>query len=482
MPASRYRPWLHQWDVRGHTRDLWRALSPAQLLAGSFLGLIALGTLGLRWLPGLYTGPGLGWIDAIFTATSAVCVTGLIVVDTATYFTPAGQAFLLLLIQLGGLGIIAFTTLIILALGRRLSLQHEEITASSTNVAPLVDYRHLARSIILFTFTLETIGALVLWALWRPRLGPDAAWHAVFHAISAFCNAGFSTFSDSLIGFQRQPGVLFVIGTLIIVGGLGFLVMDELYLAWRARRERKQRLRLGVITPRLSLHTRLVLATTLLLVLGGWVGFALFEWQVSLRGLSTAERLVNAWFMSVTPRTAGFNNIDYGTATDPGNFLTILLMSVGGSPGSTAGGLKTTTVAAIGLLALARFRGYTITSIWGRTIPDETIQRAIGLFVVAFGIVTLAILALISSEVGFIAHGTAGPGLLPYMFETASAFNTVGLSMGITAQLSPAGRLLLTVLMYVGRIGPLTFAAAIALRRRSRGADFRYAYEDVVIG
>jgi trk system potassium uptake protein TrkH len=482
MPDLRYRPWLHQWDVRGHSRDAWRALTPAQLLAGSFLGLITLGTFGLRWLPGLYTGPGLGWLDAVFTATSAVCVTGLIVVDTATYFTPAGQAFLLLLIQLGGLGIIAFTTLIILALGRRLSLQHEEVTAGNAHVAPLVDYRHLARSIIIFTFALEAVGAVLLWLLWEPRLGQDAIWHAVFHAISAFCNAGFSTFSDSLIGFQREPGVLIAISALIIVGGLGFLAMDELYLALRARRFRRQRSWQGRITPRLSLHTRLVLATTLLLLLGGWLGFALFEWNVSLRGMSIGERLANAWFMSVTPRTAGFNSIDYATATDPGNFLTILLMSIGGSSGSTAGGLKTTTVAVIGLLALARFRGYTAASIWGRTIPDETIQRAVGLFVVAFGVVTLAILALISTEVGFVAHGTAGAGLLPYMFETASAFNTVGLSMGITADLSPGGRALLTVLMYIGRIGPLTFAAAIALRRRTLGADFRYAQENVVIG
>ena len=194
----------------------WRRLSPPQLFVLSFLGLVVLGTIGLRVLPGLYTGPSLGWVDALFTATSAVCVTGLIVVDTATYFTTWGQAYLLLLIQLGGLGMITFTTMIILALGRRISLRQELISTAGAEVAPDVQIERLARDVLRFTFAIEAVGALVLYAAWAPRLGlTEALWPAVFHAVSAFCNAGFSTFTDSVMGFQRSPVTLGMLMSLI---------------------------------------------------------------------------------------------------------------------------------------------------------------------------------------------------------------------------------------------------------------------------
>jgi trk system potassium uptake protein TrkH len=459
---------------RRRRRYLWRDLSASQLFAGSFLLLIIAGTLGLKLLPGLYTGAELGWLDAAFTATSAVCVTGLIVVDTATYFTTTGQAFLLLLIQLGGLGMLAFTTIIILAMGRRLSLRQESAVTTSADVAPRVDRRGLARRVLLFTFLIEGAGALLLYLLWVPRFGlTEAVWPAVFHAVSAFCNAGFSTFSDSLMGFQTAQPTLLVVMALIVVGGIGFLTLEELYLRRQADREGRHF--------QLSIHTRIVLGATALLLVGGWILFTAFEWRVSLSGMPVWARPVNALFMSVTARTAGFNTVDYAQAADSSNFLTILLMSIGGSPGSTAGGLKTTTVALIGLLAWARFRGETVTSLWGRSIPEETVQRAIGLFVVAFALVTLAIFVLTSTEIGRVAHPEASGGFMMYMFEAASAFNTVGLSMGATADLSTPGRLLTILLMYVGRVGPLTFAAAIALRKRPAG-EFRYAYEDVVVG
>jgi trk system potassium uptake protein TrkH len=458
--------------ARRRRQRLWYSLSAPQLFVGSFLLLVALGTLGLKLLPGLYTGEELGWLDALFTATSAVCVTGLIVVDTATFFTPAGQAFILVMIQLGGLGMITFTTLVILALGRRLSLRQETLTASSIEVAPNIDYRVLARNVVLFTLSIEAVGALLLYLLWIPRLGwTGALWPAVFHSVSAFCNAGFSTFSDSLVGFQTAPLTLLVIMALIVVGGIGFLTMQELFLLRQARREQR--------VFRLSIHSRIVLAATAALLAGGWILFAIFEWRVTLAGMPVGTRLVNSLFLSVTPRTAGFNNIDYAQAADNTNFLTILLMSIGGSPGSTAGGLKTTTVALIGLVAWSRFRGVEVVSLWGRSIPEETIQRAIGLFVVAFGVVTAAIFLFTSTEAR-LADG--GGSFLHYMFESASAFNTVGLSMGLTPSLSPAGRWLAILLMFVGRVGPLTFAAAIALRRRSPAGEFRYAYADVVVG
>jgi trk system potassium uptake protein TrkH len=451
-----------------------RSASPPQLFVLSFVVLIAFGTIGLRTVPGLYTGEPLGWLDALFTATSAACVTGLIIVDTATYFTRWGQGFILLLIQLGGLGMITFATVIIASLGRRLSLTQEEITAGAAVVAPNVEYRHLTFSVVLFTLLVEIAGALILWLLWLRQLGPvEALWHAVFHAVSAFCNAGFSTFSDSLMDFQLAPGTLITVMVLIVVGGIGFLAMDELYLAQRARAAGKPF--------RISLHTRLALATTAILLFVGWAVYVVSEWNATLGAMPAWARVANAMFMSVTARTAGFNTVDYAQTEDGSDFFTILLMSIGGSPGSTAGGIKTTTFALIALLALSRLRGERVVSIWGHSVPEETVQRSVGLFVAAFGVVTAAILLFTYSEAGMgFAAGRNTP-FLAYMFEAVSAFNTVGLSMGVTPELTPVGRAITTFLMFVGRVGPITFAAAIALRPHgARG--FRYAYENVVVG
>jgi len=462
-----------QWLASSRPKErFWRRLSPPQLFVGSFLLLILLGTLGLKTLPGLYTGPSLSWLDALFTATSAVCVTGLIVVDTATYFTPWGQAFLLLLIQLGGLGIITFTTVLIVALGRRLPLRQQALAVSIAEAAPYIDYRQLARDVIRFTFLIEAIGALLLYIGFGPKLGWEAAlWPAVFHAVSAFCNAGFSVFSDSLIGFRTDPLILIPVMLLIVTGGLGFLTLEELYL-WRRSIQVRRRFRL-------SLHSRLVLLTTAVLLAVGSIFFAVFEWDVTLRTLPPEAKLLNGLFMSVTARTAGFNTIDYAQATEQTNFLTILLMFVGGSPGSTAGGIKTTTLALLVLLALSRLRGQEIPSCWSRSVPHEVVQRAVGLFVVAVAVLMLASFALTASE---IEHGVSAPGgFLKYLFEAYSAFGTVGLSMGVTPSLTPTGRWIIILLMFIGRVGPLTFAAALALQRR-RTRQFRYAYEDVVVG
>ncbi len=454
-------------------RSVYRQLTGPQILLGSFLILIGGGTLGFEVLPGLYTGASLGWLDALFTATSAVCVTGLIVVDTATYFTAAGQVYLLLLIQLGGLGMVTIATWIIIALGRRLSLRTEGLAASGAEVAPNIDVKRLALDIVRFTFLLEGIGAVLLYLFWIPQLGAaGAVWPAVFHAVSAFCNAGFSTFSTSLMGFQQSPGVLFVIMALIVAGGIGFLTMEELF----------RRRRSAVRRRRFSLHSRLALTTTGILIVGGWVLFAYFEWSITLEGLPLVDKLTNALFLSVTPRTAGFNSIDYAQATERTNFLTILLMSIGGSPGSTAGGLKTTTVALIGLMAWSRMQGRELVTLWDRSVPEETVQRSIGLFVLAFGIVTAAIFLLTSTEIENAPHTEVGHLFLAYMFEAASAFNTVGLSMGATGNLTITGKWTLILLMYLGRVGPLTFAAALALKQRVPSRRFRYAYEDTVVG
>jgi trk system potassium uptake protein TrkH len=453
-------------------RAWWRSLKPSQLFVGSFLLLVGLGTVGFRVLPGLYTGPPLGWLDALFTATSAICVTGLIVVDTATYFTRWGQAYILLLIQLGGLGIVAFTSVIIVALGRRLSVRQEAIAGGAASVVADIDYRSLTLAVFRFTALAEGVGALLLYACWVPTLGwQGAVWPSVFHAVSAFCNAGFSTFSTSLMGFQSNLPLLLVVMAVIVVGSLGFLTLEEL-TQWRRVLHKRGRFRLSV-------HSRIVVVTTIVLVLGGGVAFTAFEWQGTLAGMPLAERLVNGLFASITARTAGFSTIDYGSATPGALFLTIVLMTIGGSPGSTAGGLKTTTFALLGLLAWSRLRGSPTTSVAGRSIPEGTLQKAMSLLILGFGIVTAGIFAFSVLEVPLVDVATP---FLAYVFETASAFNTVGLSTGVTSGLSDGGRVLTVVLMFIGRVGTLTFVAAMSREPKRIRGGFRYAYEDVTVG
>jgi trk system potassium uptake protein TrkH len=464
---------LHRWDViRGAGQSLWKRLTPPQLFVGSFALAILLGTVGFRVLPGLYpeNQPPLDWIDSLFTATSAVCVTGLTVLDVSSQLTFWGQAWVLLLIQLGGLGMITFASLLIVLLGGRLSLRGEALAVGSTERPHVIEPGRLVREVVRFTFAFEFVGALLLYVLFVPRLGwGGAVWPAVFTSVSAFCNAGFSTFPDSLVGFRESPLVLLVVSALIIVGGLGFLALEELSLRFQGGRTRR--------IFRLSLHSRLVLATTVLLLLGGWLLFALLEWNGTLKGLGFGDRLVNALFLSVTCRTAGFNTIDHAQAAESTNFLTILLMMIGGSPGSTAGGVKTTTVALIALLAWSRLRGEEVPNVWGRSVRQEVLSRAVGLLALATVVVVIGVMVLTVTESATPSHDT----FLARAFEAVSGFCTVGLSMGVTPALSPAGRLTLVALMFLGRVGTMTMAAALA-RPQPQDVKFRYAYEDVVIG
>ncbi len=476
-PARRRRIYKWELDVTTERRvPLWRRISPPQFFVASFLLVILVGTLGLLILPGLYTEERLGPLDALFMSTSSTCVTGLIVVDTATFFTKRGQAWLLLLSQLGGLGIITFTTLIMAVLGRRMSVRQETLSASTTEVAPHIDYRRLARDVVLFTLTIELVGALLLYILWIPRFGwIGAIWHAIFQSVSAFCNAGLATFSDSLMSFQTSPLTLAVLGTLIVSGGIGFLTLEELYQWVRARRRGRHY--------RLSVHSRLVLWTSGILGVVGWLAFVWLEWNVTMKGLPAWAKLSNTLFMSLAERTAGFSTIDYSQATPATNFLSIVFMTVGGSPGSTAGGLKTTTVALIFLLLWSRLRGFEAVNIWGRTIPLETVQRAVWITVGGGIIVTLGLFFYTLTEMG--SSGT-DPGhseqFLQYAFETISAFNTVGLSMGVTGTLTSFGKWTTIILMFLGRVGLTTAAAALILSTPTPVNEFRYAYEDVAVG
>lgn len=441
------------------------------MFLGSFALLVGLGTLGLVSVPAFYVdGEPLGWQDALFTSTSAVCVTGLVLVDTATHFTFLGQLFLLLLIQLGGLGMLSLTSLIIVALGKKLSVRSESLSVGVGAPVPEVDVRKLVKDVARFTFTLEAAGAIALWLIWGPKLGyQEAIWPAIFHSVSAFCNAGFSIFSDSLISWQSSPATLAVISGLVVIGGLGFLTMEECFLKMFDRK--------WSTSHRLSLHSRLVVWTTLLLLLGGGLLFIVLEWRGVLSHLTWPDRIANGLFMSVTARTAGFNSVPYIEACDSSNFATILLMMIGGSPGSTAGGLKTTTFILLGLLAWSKLRGEETTVFANRSVPEETLERAMGLMVVSVGIVVIGTLLLLLSE----SLNPIPNGFLRHSFEVVSAVNTVGLSLDVTNQLNVFSRGLITLLMFFGRVGPLTVVAAFAISRKFKGR-YRLAYEDVTVG
>jgi trk system potassium uptake protein TrkH len=446
-----------------------RGLSAPQLAALSFVVLIAVGTIGLLALPGLYTGRPLDWVDALFMATSAVCVTGLAVVDVSRELTFWGQAWLLLLIQAGGLGILTLAGLVVSLSGVRMGLEVQAAAGGPTSVLPPRAAARMLRTAVGFTLALEAAGALVLWLAWRADVGAvRAAWLAVFHSVAAFCNAGFSLFSDSLVGFRERPALILTVALLIVVGGLGFPVIQDL------------RYRLQGHHPHLTLHTRLLLSVTALLLAGSTLLYLFFEWNHELHPLGLLDRSLNAFFMAVTARTAGFNTVDYDLVSNPSLFLTLCLMWIGGGPASVAGGVKITTVALLGLLLWARLSGDDQISLGGRTVPKETVQRATGLAagaVLLLGV--LLFLLLVTESAG--GHRADRSQLVRLVFEVQSAFSTVGLSMGATPELTPAGRLVLVPGMVLGRIGPLIVLAAMAARQRRR-VRFRFAHEDVIVG
>jgi trk system potassium uptake protein TrkH len=451
-----------------HRRGFAVHFTGVRLFVASFAGLVTLGALGFLVLPGLYTGPRFTVVDAFFMSASAVCVTGLAVVDVSAYLSGWGQAWLLFLIQAGGLGILSFATIIIQLLGRRSALEMESATGSGVG-ATVGRTRSLLRAVFLLTFGIEVVGMIALWVQWRPVLGNvEAIWPSVFHAISAFCNAGFSTFSDSLTAWRTSPPVLLTIGGLIVVGGLGFVVLEDIRGRWRRPPVR-----------RLSTHSRVTLGATAVLLAGGTLVFLLFETPIALHDLGPVDRLTNALFMALTPRTAGFNTVDYERISDPSLALTVALMYVGGAPGSTAGGIKVTTAALLVLALWARLRGRTQVAVGGRTVRDETVGGAASLAVGAIGILATAIFLLLVVE--HAAESTNRTDLIKLVFEAHSAFGTVGLSMNRTADLTPAGRVIITLLMFVGRVGPLALAAAMATRGVGQ-ARYRYAYDEVAVG
>lgn len=438
--------------------------TPTQLLIVSFAFAILLGAAGLT-LPSSTGDRRIELIDALFTSTSAVCVTGLTVVDTGSYFTRSGQVMILCLIQLGGLGIITFSVVLIVIAGRRVSIRDKLIMQDSFVPYASGELYRLIKHIFASTLLIEGAGALLLWIL-----TPDRSWFAsIFHGISAFCNAGFSLRSDSFVDYRYNIGVNLVTCVLIVMGGLGFFTHVEL-----ARRVG------GRSTHRFSLHTYLVLLITCALIVGGALSFYLFESRNALRQEGIRGAALISLFQSVTSRTAGFNTVDFATLTNATLFMIILLMFVGASPGSTGGGIKTSTLGVLLAVARSRFRGASAVSAVKRTIPDQTVSKALSVLVLAFTLVTFAVLALAFVEIGSEPYRGSGKHFIEIFFEVVSAFGTVGLSTGITPRLSSLGKFILVLVMFVGRVGPLTMAVAVG-RHKPRG-NFRYAEENVMVG
>ncbi len=448
-------------------------LSPGQALIFYYAGAILLGTLLLA-TPWAAHGEPLSFLDSLFTATSAQCVTGLIVVDTGTKLTLFGQCVVLALIQVGGLGIMTFSVYLFIYLKVGVSARGRWIIHETLMHTPVSSWRDLIRGIFFMTLVIEAAGAVLLAFAFVPVLGFwEGIYSAVFHSISAFCNAGFSLFTDSLIGFRDNPLVNLTVMGLIILGGIGFLVIRELIQVGVVRaKKRSQR-------PKLSLHTKIVLVASSFLIVYGAVMIGWLESGNSLAGMPLTEGVWTALFQSVTARTAGFNTIDLNAFRAPTVFLVIFLMFVGASPGSAGGGVKTTSMALFFAIFYNRLRGNKHTSLFRRTIPDEAITKALALVLLAIILIALALFGLMIVQTPDTAHENTRE-FLSYTFEAFSAFGTVGLSIGATAKLNSLGKLIIILLMFVGRVGLLTMAFAIAGRTRRHAT--RYAEENIMIG
>ena len=456
---------------REHTRGWRRPRRPAMhatmVIVMGFAIIILIGA-GLLTLPiSAQDGKPTAYLDALFTATSATCVTGLVRVGTATHWSGFGQAVILLLIQIGGLGFMSLASIASFLIRRKITLRERMVMSAGLNLNDNAGIVRLTRRVLFGTFAFEGMGAILLSIRFVPRVGwAQGIKMGVFHSVSAFCNAGFDLIGTpdnpfaSLVGFVDDPLVNLTIMALIVIGGLGFFVWGDI---WDKRRFRRFRL-----------HTKLVLTTTALLLAAGTVLTLVFEWSnpATLGGLSAPEKLLAAAFQSVTLRTAGFNTIDQAALTGPSQALACLLMLIGGSPGSTAGGIKTVTAAVLVLSALSALRGRTGVSAFGRTIVTRSIMNAVTMMIVG-GALSLTGACIIS-------HVETAP-FGQCLFEAVSAFATVGLSMGLTPTLSTPSCLILIALMYLGRVGVLTLGVAVLMRHHAP-PKLHYPNADVMVG
>ena len=453
------------------TAPLRRAwLTPAGHTLLLFAIAIALGTVLLA-MPTASAHGRLATLDALFTSTSATCVTGLVVVDTGEDLSLFGQLVVLLLIQTGGLGIMTVSTAFLMAAGRRPSISERLILQDTFTAGKALSLREILANAMRFTFLMEGLGTAVLFLRFLPNHTLFRAFYlALFHSISAFCNAGFSPFSDSLIAYSRDVVVNVVFCILIISGGLGFLVVSEL------RRKIPTR---GSGHSNLSLHTKLVLTTTAVLLVVGTLLILTMERVNTLQDRPFPDQVLAAFFQSVTARTAGFNTVPIASMANQTLFVLILLMFIGASPGSCGGGIKTGTFATLVVWGFSRLRGQLRPQAFQRSISEASMARAISVTIIGSLVVIIATFLLLMTEIGGVSHAESRGQFLELLFESMSAFGTVGLSMGMTPELSPAGKIIITLVMYIGRTGPLVIALAIT---RRKAVHYSYAEEHVMIG
>ena len=439
-------------------------LTHVQIIVAGYLCIVLLGTLLLSLPFASADGQRAPFLTALFTAVSSSCVTGLVLRDTATGWSAFGHIVILLLIQVGGLGFMTVATFLYHAFQKRMGLRSRELMVESINTTHVGGIMHLAWRIVVLTAAFEVAGALLLLTRFAPRFGLNRGlWYALFHSVSAFCNAGFDLMGVlspgcSLTPFYDDPVVNITLMLLIQVGGLGFLVWEDLFRCrWRVKRWR--------------LHTKLVMSVSAILTFGGALLFFFFEAGATGEGLTLGGRVWTALFASVTARTAGFNTVDVGSMAGASKLLTIFLMVIGGSPGSTAGGVKTTSLAVIVLFAYASFRGREKPTVFGRSISVDTFRKSCG---VLFFNINLALIAAIL----LCAWQPLDP--VAAVFETVSAIGTVGMTAGITQSLCPFSACIIALLMFLGRVGSVSFAVALLAKRSAPPVE--YPVEEITVG
>lgn len=442
-----------------------KPLKPAQVIVLSFGGVILIGALLLTLPFSSSSGVWTPFIDALFTATSAVCVTGLVVVDTGTYWSIYGQIIILMLIQIGGLGFMTMTTSVAILLGKRIGLRNRMVMQEALNQFSLSGVIRLTRYVVMATLFFEFLGAVFLSFRFVPKFGwTKGIFYSIFHSVSAFCNAGFDIMGnyESMTAFVKDPIVNVVLMILIVLGGLGFAVLADF--------SRTQKIR------QWSLHTKLVLSVTLSLILLGFVVVFSLEYNNpnTMGEFTLSEKIIASFFHSITPRTAGFNTLDIGSMKMPTRFLTMVLMFIGGSPGSTAGGIKTTTFGMMVLSIIAVFKGSENINFVNRRISRDSINKALAvIFISTVWIVVMTfLLFVVESDMQ----------MEEVLFESISAFGTVGLSMGITPYLNAMGKLIITIMMFFGRLGPLTIVIAISRNMTSKGDLLKYPEGKIIVG
>lgn len=443
-------------------------LSAPRLFILSFAAVILLGAVALR-TPFAAAGDHLTFVDALFTSASAVCVTGLATVDISKDLSFTGQIVTLVLFQIGGLGIITFSVILFGIMGRGVSFRGREIVQSTFLHTPRRDFFVILRWVFLLTLTFETLGTALLFL----RFSWEYPWRralylAVYHAVSAFNNCGYSLFSDNLVGYRGDLLVNLTIMTLIVLGGIGFIVQIEVINILRGFQKK------------LSLHSKVVFLVTGVLIVAGAVLYYLFEMEHTLKGVPFGTQALISLFQSITPRTCGFNTVDIGRLTNATILLMIVLMFIGASPGSTGGGIKTTSFALLLMMIWGRFRGMDRVSMYHRTIPEEILTRTISIvFASAFSVFLITSVLLLLSSGEHLPPAESRHFFVEYLFETVSAFGTVGLSMGVTPTMNDPQKLAITLMMFAGRVGPLTLAFAWHAQRK---AALVYAEESVMVG